>query len=83
MCLGGARGSRGEHKGLAWHTRETGGLTAPGVLAPLADELWPGEGGGARGGGGGGGGPCAGSEGVGECEAVVRPLGSHRVGGAT
>lgn len=56
-----------------------GGLTTAGVLAPLADEFGPGEGGCARGGGGGGGGPGAGSEGVGECEAVVRPLGSHRV----
>lgn len=54
-------------------------LTAVGVLAPLADEFWPREGGCARGGGGGGGGPCTGGEGVGECEAVVRPLGSHRV----
>lgn len=57
----------------------TGGLTAMCMLAPLADEFWPGEGGCAGGGGGGGGGPCAGGEGVGECEAVVRPLGSHRV----
>lgn len=70
---------RGQHAILGGRGGGGGGLTTAGVLAPLADEFGPGEGGCARGGGGGGGGPGAGSEGVGECEAVVRPLGSHRV----
>lgn len=55
--------------------------TVLGVLAPLAEELWPGEGRLAGGGGGGSVGPGAGGEGVGECGVVVGPLlGCHRVG---